>query len=225
MPTCPNCGSIIMEGDPYCFICGTAFRWSGETNSSTGQTPETGFNDVSIEEFGLSLEALNLSANILSGIKKSVDISKAQKGTVFSIRQAYPEDNIEIIFKRKNKYFSTTDNVIYSYYRNRIDGHYFSSNFHALKNAEWFKRAVSRKESETGLKFHDCGGGYDAKYDWHQTNTFALKEGCEVIAHFIENDCSYRGFPVDFKNHALRNDSKSYDRASSRDALSDYDWL
>ena len=27
MPTCPNCGEIIMEGDPYCSHCGTAFMW------------------------------------------------------------------------------------------------------------------------------------------------------------------------------------------------------
>ena len=27
MPTCPNCGSIVMEGDPYCNHCGTTFQW------------------------------------------------------------------------------------------------------------------------------------------------------------------------------------------------------
>lgn len=27
MPTCPNCGEIVMQGDPYCSHCGTAFRW------------------------------------------------------------------------------------------------------------------------------------------------------------------------------------------------------
>lgn len=30
MPTCPNCGEIIMNGDPYCPNCGTTFRWSHE---------------------------------------------------------------------------------------------------------------------------------------------------------------------------------------------------
>jgi hypothetical protein len=28
MPTCPNCGSIVMEGDPYCSHCGAHFKWS-----------------------------------------------------------------------------------------------------------------------------------------------------------------------------------------------------
>lgn len=28
MPTCPNCGSVVMEGDPYCSHCGAHFKWS-----------------------------------------------------------------------------------------------------------------------------------------------------------------------------------------------------
>lgn len=27
MPTCPNCGEIVMNGDPYCPHCGATFRW------------------------------------------------------------------------------------------------------------------------------------------------------------------------------------------------------
>lgn len=28
MPTCPDCGSIIMEGDPYCSHCGAHLSWN-----------------------------------------------------------------------------------------------------------------------------------------------------------------------------------------------------
>ena len=28
MPTCPNCGEIVMNGDPYCPNCGTTFKRS-----------------------------------------------------------------------------------------------------------------------------------------------------------------------------------------------------
>ena len=28
--TCPNCGSIVMEGDPYCEHCGTTFEWDDD---------------------------------------------------------------------------------------------------------------------------------------------------------------------------------------------------
>ena len=27
MATCPNCGEIVMEGDPYCSNCGCTFSW------------------------------------------------------------------------------------------------------------------------------------------------------------------------------------------------------
>ena len=30
MPTCPNCGEIVMNGDPYCSHCGTTFSWGDD---------------------------------------------------------------------------------------------------------------------------------------------------------------------------------------------------
>ncbi len=32
MPTCPNCGEIVMNGDPYCSHCGATFRWDDDDN-------------------------------------------------------------------------------------------------------------------------------------------------------------------------------------------------
>ena len=34
MPTCPNCGEIVMEGDPYCGNCGTTFNWADDWQPS-----------------------------------------------------------------------------------------------------------------------------------------------------------------------------------------------
>lgn len=48
MPTCPNCGEIVMNGDPYCSNCGTTFAWGSDDDdndsysyggSSYGYTP------------------------------------------------------------------------------------------------------------------------------------------------------------------------------------------
>ena len=39
MPTCPNCGSIIMNGDPYCSHCGTTLRWSSDDDDDCTQNP------------------------------------------------------------------------------------------------------------------------------------------------------------------------------------------
>ena len=30
MPTCPGCGEIVMEGDPYCPNCGEVFDWDDD---------------------------------------------------------------------------------------------------------------------------------------------------------------------------------------------------
>ena len=30
MATCPNCGELVMDGDPYCSHCGSTFIWSEE---------------------------------------------------------------------------------------------------------------------------------------------------------------------------------------------------
>ena len=182
------------------------------------------FLDVPISLFDRKLQELHEPDHIIAGIKSSLDISKAGLDTTFSLLQGSPGDDIDIQFRRENKYFSTTEYIKYSYCCNRIEGHNFSSNFSNLENAEWFKNAVRQKEKETGLEFYGCGGGYDAKWDWDRTNTFELRQGCKVIAHFIESESSYRGFPVDFINRRLKNESKTYDRANPYDVLYDYDW-
>lgn len=44
MPTCPDCGSIIMQGDPYCSHCGAHLSWQEDSSSvSPPQMPD--FND------------------------------------------------------------------------------------------------------------------------------------------------------------------------------------
>ena len=229
MPTCPNCGEIVMNGDPYCPHCGATFRWVEDEYEMRASKPsgrpslEMRILNVPIGLFYSRLDDLHEPGYIIAGLKKSIDFSKAPAGTTVNIGQPYPEGDIDITFIRKNKYFSTADSLRYRADIVRLDGYYFRSDFRNLKDAEWFKRAVRQKETETGLKFYDCGGGYDARYDWDR-NTFELKKGCEVIAHFIESEYSYRGFPVDFKNRRLKSESKTYDRTPPAQIVYDYDW-
>ena len=37
MNTCPDCGSMIMEGDPYCSHCGVHLQWDGLEDDSASQ--------------------------------------------------------------------------------------------------------------------------------------------------------------------------------------------
>ena len=36
MPTCPNCGEILMTGDPYCTHCGATIRWYDDEEDGGG---------------------------------------------------------------------------------------------------------------------------------------------------------------------------------------------
>lgn len=142
-------------------------------------------NNVPIESFYSSLNQFNLSANTIDCIKRDLDVSKA-KNAIVHIGRQFPNDNLGISFIRKNKYFSTSDTLEYNPILKKIDGYGFHSDFTNLRNTPWFRNAVAKKESETGLKFYDCGGGYDAHWDWEK-GTLELRQGCEVIAHFIKD--------------------------------------
>lgn len=71
MAMCPNCGQIIMNGDPYCSHCGTALNWSADDSSSRGGlfSEDVILRDIPITSFDMALERLNVSANTVRAIK------------------------------------------------------------------------------------------------------------------------------------------------------------
>ena len=224
MAMCPNCGEMVMNGDPYCTHCGTHLEWERDDYGYSGGSGSTGnvLIGIPVSSFFSCLNRFSLSANTIDCIKRDFDVLNVRNAFV-NVGQEYPGSDLDITFIRKNRYFSTTDSLRYDRFSNRIEGHGFRSDFRNLKNVDWFRDAVRRKESETGFKFYDCGGGYDAKLDW-QNCKFELKNGCKVIAHFIENEYYTRGFEVDFKSHGLKSGSEKYERATPYDLVKDYDW-
>ena len=40
MPTCPNCGNIVMNGDPYCSNCETILRWTNKEDDTLTENTE-----------------------------------------------------------------------------------------------------------------------------------------------------------------------------------------
>ena len=225
MATCPNCGEIVMNGDPYCTHCGTALRWSDEySQSRSSRRYPLVFLEVPIESFHSILNRFDLRATTISAIKRDIDISKAGNAVV-NVGQEFPGSNLNLAFIRKNRYFRSIDSIQYNIMLDKIEGTSFRSDFTNLRNASWFGDAVKRKESETGLKFYDCGGGYDAEYDWLNKRVYEFRNDCRVIAHFIKDSSSYLGFEVDFKNRSLKRNGKSYDRTTPYELASDYDWV
>lgn len=55
MPTCPNCGSIIMKGDAYCSHCGTALKWENEEQDNLEMILKERVNEVFNDPNNLNL--------------------------------------------------------------------------------------------------------------------------------------------------------------------------
>lgn len=218
---------IVMNGDPYCPHCGATFRWVDEEYEMKREKYklllEVYLKDVPISRFNESIDKLQEYDHITSRIKKSFVLTDA-KNTLFDIRQDYPSGDIRISFKRQNKYFTTTDYVTYSCVTNEIASHGFNSNFYHLENTEWFKNAIRQKERETGLEYHSCGGRYGARWHW-DNSAFEIKDGCSVIAYLVKNESTTLGYEVDFINHRLKRQSKSYNRTSPYELVADFDWV
>ena len=224
MPTCPNCGEIVMNGDPYCPNCGTIFSNSNDRYEDHNSYTE-GFHIVNlpVQYFYMTVNQLKASPTTIEAIKRDLDVTKVKDATV-SIRQDYDYDDIHIDFKRQNKYITTTDSIHYDPVSNKIEGYRFYTNFQQLENTDWFIEAIKQKERETGKEYYCCGGAYDAHWDW-ENSKFELKEGCSVVAHFHEDEYNTRGYEVDFRYHKLKSESETYGKTSPYEIVADYDWV
>ena len=53
--------------------------------------------------------------------------------------------------------------------------------------------------------------------------TFELKDGCEVMVHFIKDKSNYKSYTGDFKNHKLKSNYVIVDRWNPYMAVSNHD--
>lgn len=95
MHTCPDCGSIIMEGDPYCTHCGAHLSWSDDYGSQ-------GRSNMGYSDFDDSLE-------------KSLEFEKRHQELINKICEKYKveledldikDGYTEYIFLRKTPYYT-----------------------------------------------------------------------------------------------------------------------
>ena len=56
MQTCPNCGSIVMRGDPYCTHCGATLRWYFNEEEEDYEPPEEDKKSKLHEIFNIMME-------------------------------------------------------------------------------------------------------------------------------------------------------------------------
>lgn len=116
---------------------------------------------------------------------------------------------------RKNRYFETKDifYFINEYYNpcRVFEDSVTIHNYDGLLNNPKFQSQIERRESETGMKFSGCGGGYLSTYRLYD-NKFDLLDKCSVVAHFILDDDNTAGYEIDFDNLSLSENYTRYPR-------------
>ena len=129
MPTCPDCGSIIMEGDPYCPHCGAHLKWEygdeGGYNANNRNIYKIAYDkpDLFLDYGKVSetyfrpddekLEYITDSVCITSSQKRELKVKikeylKAKDYKGFYIKKDYEFEVYYFNFIQENKYVKTT---------------------------------------------------------------------------------------------------------------------
>ena len=109
MPTCPNCGEIVMNGDPYCPNCGSVFR------KSHGKVRVDDFKHFHFYAFdAYNVKNYDFAMNFLSMIfSKYKRMSNSQKSQVrHMLKRPWVVDLCCITANNCDKYYSTAMEII-----------------------------------------------------------------------------------------------------------------
>ena len=182
MPTCPDCGSIVMEGDPYCTHCGAHLIWiDDDEENDYYQTSDIRQSiDDKIDSYFRSNYFDPLIRPLL--MEKVKEYAGAKDCVDFEV----DESNIHYIifrFTRQNEYVKTVIDFHYDFdYRihKRIFRDCYVKHYHdALLANPRFKELIKK----TGKEFIRCSGGYEldvilAPYD------IKLLDEIDISVHF-----------------------------------------
>lgn len=153
MNTCSDCGSIIMEGDPYCTHCGAHLKWSED--DTIAQKSGDDLDDMLSSLFIDHAHRQLLKSKIESYLKARDCIN-------LLLRESHGSYIFE--FTRKNEFVKTVDEFIYDpnyFNQTRVFFEDYQRHNHEglIKNPEFQKLIKS-----VGLEFLDWRGGYKTDY-------------------------------------------------------------
>lgn len=195
MPTCPDCGSIIMEGDPYCPHCGAHLDWSDD--EEYGESSQFNVDDIF---YGMYISGYQRS--LLEG--KINSFLKSKDCTRLLVRESYGSYIFE--FTRENEYVRTIDEFIFDpKYENpsRVFWECQPHHYHdkLIANPD-FKRLISKM----GLEFLHCRGGYVSEYVT-LSDEFRMVDEIRISVTFRVGDNTVRIYDLDLDRFEL---SKEY---------------
>lgn len=202
MNTCPDCGSVIMEGDPYCSHCGAHLSWD-ETEEDSGH------ENCSRNELDDILDSMFITPVQRQFLKSKLEgFLNARDCTGMEARAAL--DEYVFAFTRENKYVRTVDEFHFSPKDENIERVFCdSSNWHnhdgLLKSPE-FQELVRK----TGLEFIECRQGYMTEYmTW--PSQYRMLDEIDVIVYFRVSPKRERFYHLDLENMRLKPDYHEYD--------------
>ena len=200
MPTCPDCGSIIMKGDPYCSHCGAHLSWSDDSSRvEFREKPKT--NEEKIDEIINAMHLSNKKRRILK--EKTMEFLNAKDCNSLSVHSM--QDCYIFVFTRENEYVKTKDEFFYDpkddkdtrVFSDSGDTHYHDR---LLENPR-FKELVK----STGFEFLGCRGGYVTEYTW-SPDEFRMIDRIDVLVYFRVDEERMRYYHLDLDKMKLDKD-------------------
>ena len=207
MPTCPNCGSIIMEGDPYCTHCGASLKWDFEDEEdyyTPGRDPgkdkiieifdRMKHSDYSTDErFDFFKDDILLPEHMLETVRSQIHDEEERFKCKFIMVHVndYPQ---VYIFLREDKF---RDVMIYDrchieFMPDRFDPderefHYI---YAKLEDNPKFRRQVEKIERK-GMKFRKIFS--DIYYPrWENDIEVQFIDGDDIVYYLIDDDLNFR---------------------------------
>ena len=166
MPTCPDCGSIIMEGDPYCTHCGAHLVWSEEVSHNEGYEQPTirKSGDKKEDAFFKACCELGFPAFLVCQMQDHLSEVKSKFDVRFKDTGQFGM-NLAINLKGERKHYDIFLRVIFMFSGFYLKECYFNphdvtADFTRLYRDPDFKRMIKNAEDERGSKFLHCEIAY-----------------------------------------------------------------
>lgn len=195
MAMCPDCGNMIMEGDPYCEHCGAHLSWSDEPQSEDAQ------RSYSRDDLEDILDSMYISSLQKDALRlKLKTFLQARDCTRLSAREGRGE--YVFYLTRENGYVRTVDEFYFDPRDDNMERVFcecITNHTHdGLVKSPEFRELIKK----TGLEFIGCRGGYRTEYI-SIIEGFRLVDEIEIIVYFKVSPHRQRNYRLDLEKMEL----------------------
>ena len=206
MNTCPNCGSMVMRGDPYCSHCGAHFNWSDDEEEF--EKVEYEYEKSLQEKMERIWKGQNFDPFDEPILKEKVkEFLSAKDCTDFRIEPRML--GLAFIFTRENEYVRTVDEFIYDFDYQKHERIFTDCRSHHCHDGLVSNPRFTKMIDDTGLEFLECRGGYLVDVRFGPFDMVMLDE-IEIYVH-LKSGSSTRIYRLDLDRMELDDDYYEWD--------------